>query len=760
MGGKDQDEEEERDGGFPASVFQHMQTGHDKYLRQLHDERRRFPQAMERETYPPPGGNSVFLSFKNFIDTNLNNLADSFRQFPANLAELRAKMEDEQVRRKQEELDVWRRWTGLEESPDHVQMLRDRASPVDRQEAVDAAVMLLREARHRNAHVPAEKMEALFKDETIGSLDAFASPMLSPGGACYYQQDSGYNAPSTTIFRAESSSHRWLSIDWFKRSPYSPVTLEQLDGLHEPGGSWRGAFEDLLAAALDKPMDSREQTGRRCPVGSVQSTRTGPGLDWCLSLQCRGILPPQLPLWYNSSRSGRLALTDDLVKEQARSIFSSNDINQLIEEIATPAPPTVNRSGLDRCPFDLPLPDEQEEALYSSMRACGNSSVTAQDGACTAPNPGLQRQQSQLESGRQRNQTGRREEFQRQQERDRRHQSRMLPDDDEDQDTDDTDDITELGYYERTLQPMMKRALQDSQRNDDRSGLTADSPSQRAQNAGFTASQPSRDNAEDVAGLEAAIYGVVQASLRSLIGHHMAHEAVTDLLDEYNTNHVEEPRSSSSESSALNETHALGDRSPAAILADKTFAPIAVEDWARASGLSPEESPRLFEYLYLLQQQLGYERGSLVRRGIQAVGMEESEKMVMLPIDDLRTLVEGLEQQREALGLDNAAPADVSIAAMEATSLGKVTGDGEDHVVGDGKALKVDVLSSLTTTHTTRLPDGTITTKVLLKQRFADGREESEEKVHTYREDMTSHQQQPEVGVGEKEKERGGWFWS
>ncbi|KAK1825278.1 hypothetical protein LTR12_000078 [Friedmanniomyces endolithicus] len=759
MGGKDQDEDEEHDGGFPASVFQQMQAGHDNYLRQLHEERRRLPQAMERETDPSPGGNSVFLSFKNFIDTNLGSLADSFRQFPANLAELRAKMEDEQVRRKQEELNVWRRWTGLEESPDHVQMLRDRASPADRQEAVDAAVMLLREARNRNAHVPAKKIEALFKDHNVGSLDAFASPMLSPGGACYYQQDSGYNAPSTAIFRASSSSHRWLSIDWFKRSPYSPISLEQLEGLQEPGGSWRGAFEDLLAAALDKPMNSREQFGRRCPVGSVQSTRTGPGLDWCLSLQCRGILPPQLPLWYNSSWSGRLALTDDLVKEQARSVFSSNEINQLVEEIATPAPPTVNRSGLDRCPFDLPLPDEHEEALYSSMRACGSSSVTAEDGACTAPNPGLQRQQSHLESGRQRNQTERREEFQRQQERDRLHQSRMLPDDDEDQDTDDTDDITELGYYERTLQPMMKRALQDSQRNDDRSGLTADSPSQRAPNAGCTASQPSRDNAEDVAGLEAAIYGVVQASLRSLIGHHMAHDAVTDLLNEYNTNRVEERRSSSSESSALNETHALGDRSPAAILADKTFAPIAVEDWARASGLSPEESWRLFEYLYL-QQQRGYERGNLVRRGIQAVGMEESEKMVMMPIDDLRTLVEGLEQQREALGLDNTAPADVSTAAIKAMSLGKVAGDGEDNFVGDGKASKVDVLSSLTTTHTTRLPDGTITTKVLLKQRFADGREESEEKVHAYREESSPHLQRTGESGDENEKKRGGWFWS
>ncbi|KAK0945035.1 hypothetical protein LTR29_003382 [Friedmanniomyces endolithicus] len=743
MGGKDQDEDEEHDGGgFPASVFRQMQVGHDKFMRQLHEDPRRFPQAMGRETDPSPGGNSVFLSFKNFVDTNLGSLADSFRQFPTNITELRAKMQEEHERRKQEELDVWQRWTGLEESPDHVQMLRDRASPADRQEAVDAAVMLLREARNRNAHVPAEKIEALYKDETIGRLDAFASPMLSPGGACYYQQDSGYNAPSTAIFRAESSSHRWLSIDWFKRSPYSPVSLEQLDGLQEPGGSWRGAFEDLLSAALDKPMDSREQSGRRCPVGSIQSTRTGPGLDWCLSLQCRGILPPQLPLWYNSTRSGRSALTDELLKEQARNVFSSNDVSQLVEEIATPAPPAMDRSGLDRYPFGLPPSDEEKEILYSSMRACGNSSVTARDGPLTASISGIQRHQSQLESFRQRNQVGVREEFQRQQERDRIHQSRMPPDDDESRDADDTDNITELEYYERVLQPMINQALQDSQGNDDRSGLTADPPSQTVPNASNPASQPDRNNDEDLAGVEAAIYGVIQASLRALVGHCMTYDAVTEFLNELNKNLVEAPQPSLFGNSALNETHALHDRPPAAISADRVFASNDAEDLARASGPSLVASQGLLEYLSQ-QQQLAYERGHLVRRGIQAAGLEESE-LELLPTDDLRTLVEGLEQQREALGLG---PDLGSHPVAMVPGVASSVAIPKSGVAGDGATAKVDVLSSLTTTHTTRLPDGTVTTKVLLKQRFADGREESEEKVHTYREGLAFHQQHSEVGV-------------
>ena len=75
---------------------------------------------------------------------------------------------------------------------------------------------------------------------------------------------------------------------------------------------------------------------------------------------------------------------------------------------------------------------------------------------------------------------------------------------------------------------------------------------------------------------------------------------------------------------------------------------------------------------------------------------------------------------------------------------------------------KVDVLSSLTTKHTTRLADGTVTTKVVLKQRFADGREEEEEKVHTYQD--TARQQklaQAEDGSdGKGKKSAGGWFWT
>lgn len=93
---------------------------------------------------------------------------------------------------------------------------------------------------------------------------------------------------------------------------------------------------------------------------------------------------------------------------------------------------------------------------------------------------------------------------------------------------------------------------------------------------------------------------------------------------------------------------------------------------------------------------------------------------------------------------------------------------------------KPSLISTLTTTERNTLPDGSVQTKVVLKKRFADGREESTETVHT-----TYDSQQPQssskaiaaaaasnsVGAVEgspsdsaniksKEGQKKGWFWS
>ncbi|OAL46929.1 hypothetical protein IQ07DRAFT_590428 [Pyrenochaeta sp. DS3sAY3a] len=83
------------------------------------------------------------------------------------------------------------------------------------------------------------------------------------------------------------------------------------------------------------------------------------------------------------------------------------------------------------------------------------------------------------------------------------------------------------------------------------------------------------------------------------------------------------------------------------------------------------------------------------------------------------------------------------------------------------------ILSTLTTTERSVAKDGSITTKTILKKRFADGREESSETVHTQhgqearmesQDPWKPVQQIPSAPVEKAEKKseekKGGWFWS
>ncbi len=88
--------------------------------------------------------------------------------------------------------------------------------------------------------------------------------------------------------------------------------------------------------------------------------------------------------------------------------------------------------------------------------------------------------------------------------------------------------------------------------------------------------------------------------------------------------------------------------------------------------------------------------------------------------------------------------------------------------------VKPGVISTLTTTERTTLPDGSVHTKMVLKKRFADGREECTETTHAtngHREEMprsmpTSKTEKARAVEGgdemEKlgEKKRSGWFWN
>ncbi|KAF2717507.1 hypothetical protein K431DRAFT_288477 [Polychaeton citri CBS 116435] len=329
-------------------------------------------------------GHNPFVTFKRFIDNTFKTLDDGIRQLPSNMAELKERVRQERLRQAQEEIDVERRWLGsgdLIEDRQIRQLVSARLDRDSQREAVPWCLQLLRQARDINKDVPVRKVVDLYRDDhwwsAFGDLDRFASPMLSLGGACYYLPETGDNLPSTASWRWSSPHYRWLSVDWFKRSPYSPITLEHHPDLQSEGVKWRAAFEDLLSASLDKPMTSHDQYGYRPPHGSASSTWHGCGLDWMLSLQCRGILPPQLPsIW---QRRFGLPIDQklselDIKDHAAMGRWPSSDFQQLIQEIATPS-----RSEDEAIASTLPLPEERqiqdfnddtwprdEQALYES----------------------------------------------------------------------------------------------------------------------------------------------------------------------------------------------------------------------------------------------------------------------------------------------------------------------------------------------------------------------------------------------------------
>lgn len=80
---------------------------------------------------------------------------------------------------------------------------------------------------------------------------------------------------------------------------------------------------------------------------------------------------------------------------------------------------------------------------------------------------------------------------------------------------------------------------------------------------------------------------------------------------------------------------------------------------------------------------------------------------------------------------------------------------------------KPSILSTLTTTEKRTLPDGSVTTKVVLKKRFSDGAQEVTENFHTQNAPLPqkptnagSTKKEESASQGSKGEKRSGWFWS
>lgn len=632
MGGKDDKDQDRR--GFPDDVFQQMQREHERFMRELEEDSRIVRQlpdnltkrkSQESSALASATANSnFFVDFKDFIDASLSSLAESFRDLPGNIAELKAKMQEEREARRQEQLARWKRWTGIDESPDYAQLRKDRATVETKNESITAALMLLEENRARNKHVPAEKIAALYQDPEFRPRllhpDVSSAPMLSPGGACYYQMDNGYNAPSTAIWRFGEHQPRWLSINWFKSSPYSPISLEAHNDLGADGPKWRAAFEDLLSASLGKSMLSHEQVGYRKPYGSPQSTYTGPGLDWMLSLLCRGILPMQYPLNFNMKVHEKRGVSQYVLTRlrQAQSEGTLVDtqcpkhangltpglclrLGELLDEISTPSP---QQDVKQMCLTDgETMEPETEQGLYERLYA----------------------------------------------------------------------DFADLGEkksepFEVKVEPMP---------------LTSGAADHRLETYAEQQWFQTQKRADAV-------------------------DALFNALENGDVGSVKQCLASTAETKWA----------PAELI-DETL-----RDWDQAA--SPARWPST---------------------------LSKALKLMDQPVEAIREVEEKLQQEADALGLDMTSR-DIKREAKKMF---------ENAVQSQGSSERVDVLSSLTTTQTTRLPDGTVTTKIVLKQRFADGREETQEKVHTYHDpsqERHEHQRLDERLDAEQPKKKKGWFWS
>lgn len=643
---------------------------------------------------------SPLQRFKGFVDSNFTLLFDGFKKFPSNVKELKLRMQEEREARQAEELDIWQRWTGSDDSPDHIRMQVERASEGEKKDVQAAVFLLMRESLERNRRVSPQKILDLYRDDewNFGSLDHFATPMLSFGGACYYKPETVENLPSTAQWGWPLATHRWLSVEWFKRSSYSPIRLESHPDLSDKGEKWRAAFEDLLLISLDKPMQTTEKIGQRVPHGKPQSTYHGPGLDWMLSLQCRGILPPQLPNLYRHYRrensrncfrpahSRILPDLDAITCQRPHCMYprAETDIQTLVDEVGIQAQPSTDAFSpaqsvrIPQSPWQVP---DTEAELYEQFEPRLSETVRTVSYADTQDvsfNEAQEAIQKAVDS----------REFlpalQRIHEYERIHgEANAL-----------LDNLLVFMQPEE-IDDVWEQLLQN---NDDNDRLRR-----------FEERVDLHERWQDV---------FERASRLGLDAEHgHAHggsidDAEADLDDLECEQRTER---------ALARAERLG---------------YDFNNWDWASlPIEELEAELEREEAYTAARRRGV-LAKAARLGYDFDGWEHED----LPVQEL---------EDEMLRMEQYAKRDAQAQPSSAKTI----------PTDDTK--RPDVLSQLTTSETVRLPDGTVTTKVVLKRRFADGREETKESVHTSNEALEAQAMEKTRQADQHRKQKGkGWFWT
>jgi hypothetical protein len=662
--------------------------------RQLFQERRERSSQLEQHgqdhSATSEDTDNPLIRFKRFVD----NQFAAITEFPSNVTELKRALH-EQHAAYETQRQAPSRWTGSGyRYADFNHM--SRLFPGGPEEATEMATMLLREANLRNRHVSPEKIIALFEDRGFNPNHVIEANSPWP---FYYMAswDQGESdPPSDAVSHATPASPtHWLSVNWFKHNPYSPVNLEADTMLSQYDTKWRNAFENLLEASLDKPMTSGDRTGFRpfAPKTTI-STWRGPGLDWMLSLQCRGILPPQLPSMYAQIRLPTDSWIPPTPTDRWIQAMAGADLDQLVYEIAATSMPyrvevPVSTDEMREIILAKEARSDVEEAELESDKWICPRHADSQSSEDHAYETSLAERyyRDQMSGHGEANQSPHR-----------------CPD--------------ELGHA-------VGQAVRQSE-----TGLTELDMYEQLEHAQAVgrAFAHARDYRESL-GDEGSNVGEA-GSQQALYDH----QQQLKLLEEQNARRLMMARRE----------------------AESNIGEAAMQQAARSFA---DEENGLGEDLAFERQplrELRDERSedfSVAKAWVTMLGEELDE--LDAEQDALRTRVDQLVMSQKALVERQ--------EALEQKQAPRAL-EQETHMADRSLPLRLaadsgrpQVLSTLTTTQTTRLPDGSVKTTVVLKRRFADGGEETQESTQTSFDE-------PSAGGGavgqEPPKERKSWFWS
>ncbi|KXT16976.1 hypothetical protein AC579_7403 [Pseudocercospora musae] len=673
--------------------FQNLKSEHDRFFQHLKQKIKRVEKQSDiddtREAQNP------FAAFKRFVDANIESLSSSFN--------VKSGWKKEMERREAEELDISYRWTGSLEHPDDIERDMAKLTEYDRAAALESLDWILTAAEERNLTVPQHKKDALWHDPDSqwGYLDLLGF------------QAEGRDSVTGKILESLGTQPRWLSVDWFKRSSYSPVRLEAYSELNGSGHRWRAAFEDLLCASLDKPMRSdgdalSHPVGMRTPFGRPQSIYHGPGLDWMLSLLCRGILPGFYPRAFNGSIGSvtRYSLhanqgipflfPHECANWQIRGKLPSDpgaaqDMADLLKSIATRA--TSDRATSDRKVASalekagITVEQDLYDALHARIDANEHYTLAREDVpvAQTQTVPG----RSGSDLGMVEGEDGRGNAF---------------------ACAATAEEVEDLMAARRQISEATDRWVPTGDRELD----------------SWDAQDLLRD-ALDLEDAETATklintwqskYGDVEQMLGLWLVYNFKNGRIIDGEDRLRGPLAEALRQSDLPNNDALKQCAFLERLDHESLEDR------------------RKRRELYQRVYEL---------------LPGIPLGNFDFGAFMPISKLGDYVESLEQQLQSLQLS-----DKAATTADNVSAGKEKEATSAPLKTDTPLKKPDILSALTTTLTTRLPDGTVTTKVVLKQRFTDGREETTESLHTTNENV---EQQQQHGQEEQPKKKG-WFWT